>query len=159
MTAGLDTALHTQRRLVGKEIGVSGWISVTQEMIDRFADVTCDRQFIHTDPARAARESPYGGTIAHGFLTLSLASRLSREALDAVPGQTAGLNYGLNRVRFLTPVRSGDRIRGRFRLSSVRRHKTYGLLRKFALAIEIENRAKPAMVADWLILGLFKNSS
>ncbi len=159
MTAGLDAALRSQRELVGREVGASGWVIVSQAMIDRFADVTHDRQFIHTDPARAALESPFGGTIAHGFLTLSLASRLSREAIDAMPGQTAGLNYGLDRVRFMTPVRSGDRIRGRFRLASVRRHKSNGLLRKIALTIEIENCARPAMVADWLILGLFETSS
>ena len=102
-TVGIEAALHVQKRLVGQTIGTSGWVCVDQDMIDLFAESTNDHQYIHVDPVKARRCSPYSGTIAHGFLTMSLASRFSREALEPVPGQIAGLNYGLDKVRFVSP--------------------------------------------------------
>src|SRR5918997_5804849 len=103
---------------VGREVALSEWVEVSQERIDAFAEATEDRQWIHVDPERAARESQFGGTIAHGFLTLSLLSELGRTALS-VGGVRMGINYGLNRVRFVAPVPAGSRIRGRFRLAAL----------------------------------------
>ena len=111
-------SLDEMQSLAGQEIGLSDWLEVTQPMIDAFAETTRDRQWIHTDRERAAAESPFGTTIAHGFLTLSLISHLKSQAV-AVRGVRMGINYGLNRVRFPAPVRSGSRIRGRFTLQSV----------------------------------------
>jgi len=101
---------------IGKEIGISDWRVVTQAMIDQFAQATDDHQFIHTDPERA-RETPFGSTIAHGFLTLSLLSTLAYEALPEIEGQSYGINYGFDKVRFMTPVKSGERVRAAFVLT------------------------------------------
>src|ERR1043165_5799383 len=106
------------RSKVGQEVGVSGWLTVDQNRIDAFAEATEDRQFIHTDPVAAA-QTPFGGTIAHGFLSLSLLSRMGAEIFPYPPGVKMALNYGLDRVRFLAPVKSGVRVRGRFVLDSV----------------------------------------
>ena len=152
----LSVALQEQHSRVGQDVGVSGWVAVTQRMIDDFATVTDDHQFIHTDPAKSSSQSPFGTTVAHGFLTLSLASRFAREALDPIPGQVAGLNYGFNKIRFLGPVKSGSSVRGKFRLISVREHTTGGLLRELRLEVEVRGQRHPAMVANWLILGLFE---
>lgn len=135
--------------LAGQEIGVSDWIEVTQGMIDSFAETTGDRQWIHTDPERAARESPYGRTIAHGFLTLSLLSRLKSQAVS-VRGIKMAINYGLNRVRFPSPVRSGARIRGRFTLQSVEPIEG-GVQTVVAGTVEIEGERKPAVAAEWVL--------
>lgn len=156
---GVDAAFNAQKQLVGQTAGTSGWVCIDQEMIDLFAESTDDHQYIHVDPDKAKRCSPYSGTIAHGFLTLSLASRLSREALTPVPGQVAGLNYGLDKVRFISPVHSGDLVRGHFHLKSVRVHRGNGLLRTLGLEVEIKGRQKPALIGDWLILGLFEQTA
>ena len=111
-------SLDEIRARIGKEIGVSSWLVVDQARIDAFADATEDRQFIHIDPAAAA-QTPFGGTIAHGFLTLSLLSRMAAEAMLIPDGVKMAVNYGLDRVRFLAPVRSGSRVRGRFTLDSI----------------------------------------
>jgi acyl dehydratase len=103
---------------VGTEIGVSDWILIDQDRIDRFADVTEDRQFIHIDPVRAAAETPFGGTVAHGFLSLSLLSRMGEDAFLQPPNVKMGVNYGFERVRFMAPVKAGKRIRGRFTLAA-----------------------------------------
>ena len=135
--------------LAGQEIGVSDWIEVTQRMIDSFAETTGDRQWIHIDPERAARESPFGATIAHGFLTLSLLSRLKSQAVS-VRGIKMAINYGLNRVRFPSPVRSGARIRGRFNLQSVEPIEG-GVQSVVAGTVEIEGEGKPAVAAEWVL--------
>ena len=135
--------------LTGQEIGVSDWLEVTQPMIDSFAATTGDRQWIHTDPERAARESPFGGAIAHGFLTLSLLSRLKSQAVS-VRGIKMAINYGLNRVRFPAPVRSGARIRGRFTLQSVESIEG-GVQTVVAGTVEIEGGVKPAVAAEWVL--------
>ena len=139
---------------VGKEIGTSDWLRVSQERIDRFAEATDDHQFIHVDPARAAKETPFGGTIAHGFLTLSLLSRFAMEVVPKIDGRVMGINYGFERVRFLAPVRSGARIRGRFTLHSATLRSKQELLLRFAVTVEIENEEKPALAADWLALSV-----
>ncbi|XYK78522.1 MAG: MaoC family dehydratase [Labrenzia sp.] len=135
--------------LVGKEVGVSSWHLIDQAMIDAFADVTRDHQFIHVDPAAAAR-TPFGGTIAHGFLTLSLLSAMGLEAQPKIRGMAIGINYGFDRVRFLSPVKSGSRIRGRFVLKDVRAVKPGELNITWASTVEIEGESRPALSADWL---------
>jgi acyl dehydratase len=136
---------------MGQEVGVSSWLTVDQERIETFADATDDRQFIHVDPDAAAR-TPFGGTIAHGFLTLSLLSRMAAEVV-LVPDTTKMIvNYGLDRVRFLAPVRSGKRIRGHFTLDSVDEKAGGQILLHHTISVEIEDEDKPALSAVWLTL-------
>ena len=137
------------RTLVSQEVGVSSWLTVDQERIDAFADATEDRQFIHTDPAAAA-QTPFGGTIAHGFLTLSLLSRMAPEAMLVPENIKMALNYGLDRVRFLAPVRSGRRVRGRFKLDSAEERAPGQWLLRHEVTVEIEGEEKPALTALWL---------
>ena len=142
-------SLHEIRARVGEEIGVSAWITVDQPMIDRFADVTGDPQFIHVDPAAAAA-TPFGGTVAHGFLTLSLLSRMAADVLLR-PAETAmAVNYGFDRVRFIQPVRSGKRVRGRFTLTAFDQKKPGQFQFTHAVTVEIEGEAKPALTAEWI---------
>jgi acyl dehydratase len=135
---------------VGREISVSDWFEVTQERILKFAETTEDRQWIHLDPVRAKRESPYGATIAHGFLTLSLLSHLSEQALQIKSCVGMIVNYGLNRVRFPSPVLAGSLIRARFSLQSL---KDAGNAREgtFSVVVEVQNQPKPCCVAEWII--------
>jgi acyl dehydratase len=134
---------------VGQELGVSDWHEVTQADIDAFAEATEDRQFIHTDPAAAA-QTPFGGTIAHGFLSLSLLSRMAADAMLIPEGVKMAVNYGLDRVRFLAPVRSGSRVRGRFTLDSIEEKAPGQLLMRHVVTVEIEGEDKPALTAVWL---------
>jgi acyl dehydratase len=134
---------------VGKEIGASDWLVVTQERIDRFAEATEDRQWIHVDRERAKRDSPYGSTIAHGFLTLSLISFFTKQAIQ-VRGANLVVNYGLNRVRFPSPVRVGSRIRAHISLLGFKdlpeAHEAV-----FACSVECEGSDKPCCVAEWIL--------
>jgi acyl dehydratase len=134
---------------LGREVAVSPWLEVAQERINQFAEATEDRQWIHIDPERAARESPFKGTIAHGFLTLSLLSALARLAMS-VGGLRMGINYGLNRVRFISPVPAGARIRGRFALDEVAEIKG-GVQATWSVTIEREGGDKPCCAAQWLV--------
>lgn len=136
---------------VGDEVGVSSWIEVDQARIEAFAEATEDRQFIHVDP-EAAAQTPFGGTIAHGFLSLSLLSRMGAEAVLMPDGMKMAVNYGLDRVRFLAPVRSGKRVRGRFTLDSVEEKAPGQILLKHQVMVEIEDEDKPALSATWLTL-------
>jgi acyl dehydratase len=136
---------------VGQEIGISGWLMVGQERITAFADATEDRQFIHVDPQAAAQTS-FGGTIAHGFLTLSLLSRMAAETIFVPDTTKMIVNYGLDRVRFLAPVRSGKRIRGRFSLDGLEAKAPGQILLRHIVAVEIEGEDKPALSAVWLTL-------
>lgn len=135
--------------LVGREIGVSDWILVDQERITAFADCTEDHQFIHVDEA-AAGKTPFGGTIAHGFLTLSLMSQMAYQVAPVLEGVAMGVNYGLDKVRFLQPVRSGKRIRGRFKLLEANERDRGRWLIKYEVTVEIEGESKPALIAEWL---------
>lgn len=129
---------------------VSDWVEVTQDMIDKFAEATGDHQFIHVDPARAAL-TPFGGTIAHGFLTLSLMPLLSaKTAMPEIEGVKMGVNYGGNKVRFLTPVRSGSRVRGRFKLLELVEKRPGQWQQTNEFTVEIEGQDKPAMIAEWM---------
>jgi acyl dehydratase len=134
---------------VGREVATSDWLEVSQERIDQFAEATGDRQWIHTDTERAARESPFEQTIAHGFLTLSLLSELARLALS-VGGVRMGINYGFNRVRFISPVPAGARIRGRFTLA--RFEEIEGVAQAtWGVTVEREGSDKPCCMAEWLV--------
>jgi acyl dehydratase len=144
-------SLDEIRSKVGEEVGISGWIEVDQQRIDSFAEATEDRQFIHVDPNAAAR-TPFGGTIGHGFLTLSLLSRMAADAMPIPEGMAMVVNYGLDRVRFLAPVRSGKRVRGRFALAAVEEKAPGQLLLRHDVTVEIEGEDKPALSAHWLTL-------
>jgi len=134
--------------MVGQEMGVSSWFEITQDQIDKFADCTHDHQYIHTDPEKAA-QTPFGTTIAHGFLTLSLLSAMVYE-MPAIEGITMGVNYGMNRMRFVSPVKVGSRVRGRFVLLAVDDIRPGELQTTVQVTVEIEGQEKPALVAEWL---------
>ena len=140
--------------LVGQEIGASEWLVITQDLIDRFADLTGDHQPIHVDPAAAAR-TKWGGTIAHGFFALSLIGPFSYQVVPRIRGTQSTLNYGLNRVRFITPIPCGSRIRGRFTLLSIERRRDVGVNVTFNVTVELEHQDRPALVAEWIITALF----
>jgi acyl dehydratase len=142
-------SLDDIRSRIGDEVGVSSWLTVDQARIDAFAEATEDRQFIHVD-AEAAAQTPFGGTIAHGFLSLSLLSRMGAEAMLIPEGVRIAVNYGLDRVRFLAPVRSGKRVRGRFTLDSVDEKAPGQILMRHTVTVEIEGEEKPALTAQWL---------
>lgn len=135
--------------LIGTEVGLSKWIEIDQARIDAFADATEDWQFIHVDPERA-KQTPFGGTIAHGFLTLSLASAMTYDAVERLEGVVMGVNYGFDNVRFLAPVPAGSKVRGRFRLLSAEDKGGGRWLLKNELTVEIEGGEKPALIAEWL---------
>ncbi|WP_347717806.1 MaoC family dehydratase [Sphingomonas sp.] len=142
-------SLDEIRALVGTDIGTSQWIMVDQTRITAFADSTDDHQFIHVDPAAAA-QTPFGGTIAHGFLSLSLLSRMAADVMLAPDTLRMAVNYGLDRVRFITPVRSGKRVRGQFTLDSIEKKTPHQLLTRHTVTVEIEGEIKPALTAIWL---------
>ena len=142
-------SLDDIRSRIGEEVGVSSWLTIDQARIDAFADSTEDHQFIHVDP-QAAAAAGFGGTIAHGFLSLSLLSRMAAEAMLIPDGVKMALNYGFDRVRFLAPVRSGRRVRGRFTLDSIEENAPGQVLMRHLVTVEIEGSDKPALTAVWL---------
>ena len=141
--------------MVGREIGVSSWHLVDQSRINVYADVIEDHQFIHVDPERA-RETPFGTTVAHGFLTMSLMSIMSYEVMPVIEGTTMGVNYGFDKLRFISPVRAGSRVRGRFVLTEATQRKPTELQSRTNVTVEIEGEQKPALVADWIGLIYFE---
>ena len=136
---------------IGSEVGLSRWFLIDQKRIDAFADATEDWQFIHVDP-EAAKATPFGSTVAHGFLTLSMLSAIAYDALPRVSGLAMGVNYGFEKVRFVAPVRAGRRIRGRFRLEGLTQRSAREYQSRKAVTVEIEGEEKPALIADWLSL-------
>ena len=146
-----EISLADVSALIGEEIGVSKWITVDQTMIDAFAGATDDHQFIHVDPVRAA-ETPFGGTIAHGFLTLSLLSTMNYDCLPKIREQTMGINYGFDKVRFMTPVKCGKRIRGHFVLAEARFRGAGMMMTTYYVSFEIEGERKPALTANWMTI-------
>ncbi|HEX9383203.1 MAG TPA: MaoC family dehydratase [Gemmatimonadaceae bacterium] len=144
-----EIALTEYRSRVGQVLGLSEWLEVSQRMIDQFADVTGDHQFIHVDSHAAAR-TPFGTTIAHGFLTLSLVSRMSFSAVPRIRDARMSINYGLNSVRFITPVKSGARVRGEFRLKGCTQRQPGQWQSALEVSVAIEHAEKPALVAEWL---------
>jgi acyl dehydratase len=148
-------SLASYQAMVGKEIGVSSWHLVDQRRINLYADVIEDHQFIHIDPERAKRETAFGTTVAHGFLTMSLLSIMSYEVMPVIEGTTMGVNYGFDKLRFISPVRSGSRVRGRFKLVEAKLRKPKELQSHTNVTVEIEGEDKPALVADWIGLIYF----
>ena len=148
-------SLEAYQSMVGHEIGVSSWHVVDQERINGFADVIEDHQFIHIDPERAKRETPFGSTVAHGFLTMSLLSIMSYEVMPVIEGTTMGVNYGFDKLRFISPVRSGSRVRGRFTLMEAKLRNPNELQSRTSVTIEIEGEEKPALAAEWIGLIYF----
>ena len=142
-------SLDDIRDRIGQEIGVSGWLTMDQKRIDEFAESTEDRQFIHVDP-QAAAQTPFETTIAHGFLSLSMLSCMASEVMLIPDSTRMAVNYGLDRVRFIAPVKSGKAIRGRFRLDSIEEKAPGQLLLRHTVTVEIEGEEKPALTAEWL---------
>ena len=142
----------TMHQEVGKETGVSSWFEITQEDVNSFADVTRDHQFIHVDPEKAA-QTPFGGPIGHGFLTLSMLSYFAGDGCGiSIENAKMGINYGCDKIRFLNPVRVGSRIRGRAKLISVEEKSLGQFLFKQEYTVAIEGVEKPALIAQWLTL-------
>ena len=142
-------SLDDIRARIGQEIGVSEWLTMGQQRIDEFAESTEDRQFIHVDPQGAAL-TLFGTTIAHGFLSLSMLSRMAADVMLIPDATRMAVNYGLDRVRFIAPVKSGKNIRGRFRLDSIEEKAPGQLLLRHTVTVEIEGEEKPALTAEWL---------
>ena len=149
MAQRIIASLDEMKSLVGQEIGVSEWLEIRQDRVNAFADATLDHQWIHVDPERAKRESPFGGPIAHGFLTLSLLPEFAHQAYRIDAPFKHGVNYGLNRLRFTGPVPVGSRIRARFVLESIEDHD-WGVQSVWGVTVEVEGREKPALVAEWV---------
>jgi acyl dehydratase len=148
-------SFEAYQNMVGKEIGVSSWHLVDQNRINVYADVIEDHQFIHVDPERAARETAFGTTIAHGFLTMSLMSIMSYEVMPVIEGTAMGVNYGFDKLRFISPVRAGSRVRGRFTLTEATLRKPKELQSRTHVTVEIDGEDKPALVAGWIGLIYF----
>lgn len=149
-----EITLDAYKAMVGQEVGLSRWFDVAQALIDGFADLTDDHQFIHVDPERA-KATPFGGTIAHGFLTMSLLTPMAFDGLPKLAGRVMSVNYGFDRIRLTTPVRAGNRIRSRFVLKEVVDRGPHEIMAKSEVTVEIEGSDKPALVAEWLGLTRF----
>lgn len=145
-------SMTTAPQLVGRELGISSWVTVDQDRIDQFAACTGDRQWIHVDVERAKRESPFGGPVAHGYLILSLVAAMVMELGVIPPDATTGLNYGLDKVRFIAPVKAGARVRCRASLVSAEPQSGGRMLLKLHCTLEIENEPKPALVSELLCM-------
>ncbi len=155
---GATRTIQELKNLVGDELGVSDWLLVDQALVDSFAHATHDHQFIHVDPERAVAETPFGGTIAHGLLTLSLLPHLCGQFAVPLEGMVMGINYGFDRVRFSSPVKTGSRIRARSKLVEVNERQRGRVLTKSRVTVEIEGEDKPALVADWLGMSVIQTS-
>jgi acyl dehydratase len=142
-------SLDTAKGMIGQESGVSDWITIEQDRINQFADVTEDHQFIHVNPDMA-KMTPFGGTIAHGFLTLSLLAKMGEQASVVLDGVKMGVNYGFDKVRFLAPVPTGSKVRGRFVVAAVDEKRPGQVLITYDVTVEIEGHDKPALIAQWM---------
>ena len=151
----IDNLINNFKIKIGSIVGQSEWVNINQKLIDDFANLTMDNQFIHVDPERALKETPFGSTIAHGFLILSLSTKFFVDVVGEIEGEKMGINYGFNKLRFVNPVKSNDMIRGIFKLKEVTRRKPNEILFTHDLTIEIKNVKKPAIVCEWLNLSIF----
>ena len=142
-------ALADFLKLEGQKVGTSRWFEIDQSRIDTFADVTEDHQFIHVDE-KAAEKTPFGTTIAHGFLTLSMLSAMIYDGVPNIEGAKMGVNYGFNKIRFISPVKSGARVRAHFTLNALRHPKPTEVTNIWGVSIEIEGQERPALIADWI---------
>ncbi len=150
------TSFQTLKAREGEKIGVSDWFLVDQKTVNEFAALTQDYQFIHLDNKRAAAETPFGGAIAHGFLILSLVSKFALEVLPEDESNNIRVNYGFDRIRFISPVMCDSRVRGHFTLRNLTMSKPKELKQVYNLSIEIEKFDRPALVADWIVLTIFE---
>ncbi|AQX31117.1 MaoC family dehydratase [Bartonella schoenbuchensis] len=148
-------AIQDIKNFIGKEIGLSQWRLVTQDMINQFASATDDHQWIHVDEEKA-KKTPFGGTIAHGFLTLSLLSTLAYEALPKLEGATMGINYGFDKIRFVSPVKTGAQIRARFILDDAKIRPSGRVVLHYKTTIEINKLKNPALIAHWLVIAMIE---
>lgn len=153
-TPPLRVTVEEAQHYVGQEVGVTKWFPITQDRVNRFADATGDFQYLHIDRDRAMRESCYGGTIAHGLLVLSLLPMFSSQGTLKIRGATSAIIYGMDRLRFTSPVRIGSRIRARFTLLSVEQRNPGEVLLHHRVTIDIEGQDKPAMVVDWAVIAV-----
>ena len=151
----IDKKIQGIKDMLGKNIGVSEWIKVDQVSIDKFAELTMDPNFIHVDPIRTKAETPFSGTIAHGFFVLSYAVKFSLDVFQKAEESSYNLNYGFNKLRFVSPVLSGSEIRGHFKLSEVSKKGANGVLKVYDLTIEVKGSEKPAVFAEWLTLTIY----
>lgn len=142
-------ALADFTKLEGQKVGTSRWFEIDQSRIDTFADVTEDHQFIHVDE-KAAEKTPFGTTIAHGFLTLSMLSAMIYDGVPNIEGAKMGVNYGFNKIRFISPVKSGARVRAHFTLNALRHPKPTEVTNIWGVSIEIEGQERPALIAEWI---------
>ena len=149
-----EIALETYKTMIGQEVGLSKWFEVGQDRINQFADVTEDHQFIHVDPERA-KATPFGGTIAHGFLTLSLLAPMAFDAQPKISNTVMVVNYGFDRVRLMAPVPAGSRVRGHFVLKEIVDRGPKEIMARTQVTVEIDGSKKPALIADWLGLSRF----
>ena len=149
------TSLAEIEASVGKEVGVSKWFTIDQALITAFGKLTQDEYFIHMDPVRAAKETPFGGSIAHGFLTLSMMSAMAYDALPEVEGRTMGMNYGFDKIRFISPVPAGSRVRAHFVIGAATAKSDRELVIRYDVSVEIEGKPKPALAAEWLTIAFF----
>lgn len=151
-----ELTIEELKAQIGGKVRTSSWLLIDQDRINRFADVTEDHQFIHIDDERAKSETPFGGTIAHGFLTLSVLSTFMQETAPRLKGSRMGINYGLDKVRFLTPVKSGSRVRAHFKTTDVHEKSPGRVLVKTEVTVEIEGEKHPALIAHWLGLTILE---
>ena len=143
------------QKLIGTKMNPTEWIEINQQEIDRFAKLTKDHQFIHVDPNKAKKFSPFGETIVHGFFILSLASKFAIDVLPILHMNEVRINYGFNRIRFVHPVTVNSQVRGVFSLKNVEIKNEFSLVKTYELSIEIKKTKKPAVVAEWLILNQY----
>lgn len=143
------------KKFLGSEVGLSDWVVINQERINKFAKLTEDEQFIHIDPERASKETPFGGTVAHGFLTLSMLVKLAESALPKIKDVKFTINYGFDKVRFIYPVAANSNLRARFILKEVEERSLTQIMTKWDVSVEIKNVERPAIVATWVNLLMF----
>ncbi len=149
-----EMTMQDYAAMIGSEIGVSRWFTLDQARINNFADVTEDWQYIHIDPEKAAA-TPFGGTIAHGFLTLSMLAAMAYDGLPTITGRVMGVNYGFDKIRFMSPVHAGSKVRARFKLLAVTERNPREFQTRSEVSVEIEGATKPAIMAEWLGLAYF----
>ncbi len=152
----IDKMVNEYKGKIGTISGISNWFKIDQEIINSFADITMDNQFIHIDNERAIKETPFGSTIAHGFLILSLSTKFFVDSIDTIKNEKMGINYGFNKIRFVNPVKCNDKIRGVFKLKNVEIRSESNILFNYDLTIEIKGIEKPAIVCEWLNLSVIK---
>ncbi len=150
-----ECSITEMKKFLGSEVGLSDWVVINQERINKFAKLTEDEQFIHIDPERASKETPFGGTVAHGFLTLSMLVKLAESALPKIKDVKFTINYGFDKIRFIYPVAANSNLRARFILKEVEERSLTQIMTKWDVSVEIKNVERPAIVATWVNLLMF----